>query len=69
MALDPVTAGLDLVNTAINKIWPDKSEQEKQLIAAQVAAVQGQLQINAAEATPILIRSAFRPSGLARQKA
>lgn len=51
MALDPVTAGIDLVTTAINKIWPDKSEQEKAIIAAQVAAVQGQLQVNAAEAT------------------
>jgi hypothetical protein len=51
MALDPVTAGIDLVTTAINKIWPDKSEQEKAIIASQVAAVQGQLQVNAAEAT------------------
>jgi len=50
MALDPVTAGIDLVNTAINKIWPDKSEQEKQQLAAAVVIVQGQLDINKAEA-------------------
>ena len=50
MALDPLTAGLDLVNTAINKIWPDKSEQEKQQLAAAVVIVQGQLDINKTEA-------------------
>lgn len=50
MALDPLTAGIDLVNTAINKIWPDKSEQEKQQLAAAVVIVQGQLDINKTEA-------------------
>jgi len=50
MALDSVTAGIDLVNTAINKIWPDKSEQEKQQLAAAVVIVQGQLDINKTEA-------------------
>lgn len=50
MALDPVTAGLDLANNVINKIWPDKSEQEKQQLAMAVTMVQGQLNINAEEA-------------------
>lgn len=51
MALDPITAGIDLAGTVINKIWPDKSEQERQQLAAAVAMVQGQLEINKAEAT------------------
>lgn len=29
MALDPITAVADLVNNAINKIWPDATEKEK----------------------------------------
>jgi len=62
MALDPLTAGLDLVNTAINKIWPDKSEQEKQQLAAAVVIVQGQLDINKAEAaSPSVFVSGWRP--------
>lgn len=30
MSLDPITAGIDFARTAINKIWPDASEAEKQ---------------------------------------
>lgn len=63
MALDPVTAGIDLVTTAINKIWPDKSEQEKQQLAAAVMVVQGQLDINKEEAkSPSLFVSGWRPA-------
>lgn len=40
----------DLAKTAINKIWPDKTEQEKAELAAALALVQGQLAINQAEA-------------------
>lgn len=40
----------DLVTTVINKIWPDKSEQEKQELAAVLTVVQGQLEINKVEA-------------------
>jgi len=62
MALDPLSAGLDLVNTAINKIWPDKTEQEKQQLAAAVMIVQGQLDINKAEAAnPSVFVSGARP--------
>ena len=50
MALDPLTAGIDLAGSIINKIWPDKSEQERAQLAAAVAVVQGQLDINKAEA-------------------
>jgi hypothetical protein len=50
MALDPITAGIDLAKVAIEKIWPDKTEAEKQQLAAAVQMVQGQLDINRAEA-------------------
>lgn len=40
----------DLVTTVINKIWPDKSEQEKQELAAALTVIQGQLEINKVEA-------------------
>ena len=63
MALDPLSAGLGLVNTAINKIWPDKSEQEKQQLAAAVMIVQGQLDINKVEAAnPSVFVSGWRPA-------
>lgn len=51
-----------LVNTAINKIWPDKTEQEKQELAAAVMVVQGQLDINREEAkNPSVFVSGWRP--------
>lgn len=40
----------DLVTTVVNKIWPDKTEQEKQELAAALTVVQGQLEINKVEA-------------------
>ncbi len=62
MAADPITAGLDLANTVVNKIWPDKSEQERAQLAAAVALVQGQLDINKAEASnPSVFTSGWRP--------
>lgn len=57
-----IGAVADLAKTAINKIWPDKSEQEKQEIAAAVMVVQGQLNINMAEASnPSVFVSGWRP--------
>jgi hypothetical protein len=57
-----VGAIADLVNTAINRIWPDKSEQEKQAIAAAVMVVQGQIDINKEEAkSPSVFVSGARP--------
>jgi hypothetical protein len=50
MSLDPITAGIDLAKTVVGKIWPDKSAQEQAELAAALAIVQGQLQINQAEA-------------------
>lgn len=45
-----VGAVADLASNVINKIWPDKSEQERAQIAAAVQIVQGQLEINKQEA-------------------
>jgi hypothetical protein len=63
MALDPLTAVADLAGTVINKIWPDKSEQEKQQLAAAVMMIQSQLDINKVEAAhPSLFVSGWRPA-------
>lgn len=65
MGLDVTGVGAvaDLVQTAINKIWPDKTEQEKQQLAAAVMVVQGQLDINKAEAAnPNVFVSGWRPA-------
>jgi hypothetical protein len=43
MALDPITGAFDLASTIVNKIWPDKSEEEKQKLAQEFAIMQGQL--------------------------
>lgn len=40
----------DLAGKAIDRIWPDKTEQEKAQLAAAVAIVQGQMEVNKAEA-------------------
>ena len=52
----------DLAKTAINAIWPDKTEQEKAQLAAAVALVQGQIDINRVEASnPNVFVSGWRP--------
>lgn len=52
----------DLAKTAINAIWPDKTEQEKAQLAAAVTLVQGQMAINQTEAAnPSLFVSGWRP--------
>ena len=50
MALDPITAGLDLAKTAIDKMWPDAAQAEKDKISLIVAMTQQQNEINANEA-------------------
>lgn len=50
MAVDPITAGLDAVNTIVSRIWPDKTEAEKTQIAAAVQMVAAQTNIDQAEA-------------------
>jgi hypothetical protein len=64
MGLDITGVGsvADLATTVITKLWPDKTEQEKQQLAAAVALVQGQLQVNQAEAaSPNVFVSGWRP--------
>lgn len=62
MALDPITAGIDLAKTVVQTIWPDKTEQEKQELAAAVMIVQGQIETNKAEAAnPSVFTSGWRP--------
>jgi hypothetical protein len=51
MALDPIGAGFELAGTIVNKIWPDKTEKEKSELAAALSMIQGQMDINKAEAT------------------
>ena len=52
----------DLANTVINKLWPDKSEQEKAQIAMAVQVVQGQMDINKQEAaSSSLFVAGWRP--------
>lgn len=62
MALDPISAVSDLAKTVVQTIWPDKTEQEKAQLAAAVSLVQGQLEINKAEAAnPSRFVSGWRP--------
>ena len=50
MALDPVTAGLDLAKTVVQTIWPDRSAEEQQKIAGALAQLTAQTDIDKAEA-------------------
>jgi hypothetical protein len=60
--LTGIGAVADLATTVVNKIWPDKSEAEKQQLAAAVAMVTGQLEVNKAEASsPSVFTSGWRP--------
>jgi len=53
----------DLITTTINKIWPDKSEQEKLAMAHAFSLIQGQLQVNQTEAAnPSMFVAGWRPS-------
>lgn len=62
MALDPLTAGMELAGNVINKIWPDKSAAEAAQLAAAVALVQSQLEVNRVEAaSPSVFVAGWRP--------
>jgi hypothetical protein len=50
MALDPISAGLDLATTIVGKIWPDKSAQEQQQLAGLLSQLTAQTDIDKAEA-------------------
>lgn len=69
MALDPVTALLDIGGKVIDRIWPDptqaanaKFELFKLQQSGELAQIAGQLEINKAEASnPNLFVSGWRP--------
>lgn len=50
MSVTGVGEVADLAGKVIDRLWPDKSEQERAQLAAAVSVVQGQLDINKAEA-------------------
>jgi len=61
--MDPLTAGVELAQTVITRIWPDKSAAEAAQLAAAVALVQGQMDVNKAEASsPNAFTSGWRPA-------
>lgn len=62
MSLSGLGEVAELAGTVINKIWPDKTEQEKAELLAAVSLVQGQLAINQTEAAnPSVFVSGWRP--------
>ncbi len=69
MALEPITAGIEFFTTVVNKVWPDKSELEKQTIiqkmaeaSQEVELLKGQQEINKIEAaSDNLFKSGWRP--------
>lgn len=62
MALDPLTAGLDLAKQVITQIWPDRSETEKAQMASALVLMQAQLEVNKTEAeSPRLLVAGWRP--------
>jgi hypothetical protein len=62
MSLDPLSAGMDLASTVIQKIWPDKSAAEAQQLAVAVQLVQAQIDVNKIEAaSPSVFVSGWRP--------
>lgn len=48
--MDPITAGIDLVTSAVNRIWPDAGEAQKNKIAFELAMVNSQTDTNRVEA-------------------
>lgn len=63
MSITGVGEVAGMIDTVIGKIWPDKTEQEKQALAAAVMVVNGQLEINKAEASnPSVFVSGWRPA-------
>ncbi|MFZ4536354.1 3TM-type holin [Propionivibrio sp.] len=62
MDITGIGAVSDLIGTVVNKIWPDKTEAEKQQLAAAMMVVQGQIDINKVEAaSPSAFTSGWRP--------
>lgn len=51
MALDPVTAALDIGGKLIDKFWPDAGQAEKDKMNLMLVAMQSQTDTNKAEAS------------------
>jgi hypothetical protein len=63
MDITGVGAVADLAKSVVDRIWPDKTEEEKMQIASAMAVVQGQLDANKAEAAnPSMFVSGWRPA-------
>lgn len=68
-AFDPITAGLELAGKVIDRVWPDKTQQDaakldllKVQIANEVSLVASQIAVNQAEASnSSLFVSGWRP--------
>jgi hypothetical protein len=50
MAIDPIGAVIDLVNSAVTRIWPDATEEQKNKLQAELAAAQLRMSAILAEA-------------------
>jgi hypothetical protein len=65
MAFDPWTAGMQLVDTVVSRIWPDPTEQEKMKLEALKTTMASEMAIHAtnqAEARhPSLFVAGWRP--------
>jgi hypothetical protein len=62
MDITGIGAVADLVKTAVNAFFPNKTEEEKAQLAAAITLVQGQLDTNKAEAlSPSLFVAGWRP--------
>lgn len=62
MAVDPLTAALEFGRTAIDKIWPDASEAERQKITALLTVFSAQAEIVKTEASSNnFLTSSWRP--------
>lgn len=47
---NPISSVAELAKSVVEHIWPDKSAQEQQQLAAVLALAQGQMSVNQAEA-------------------
>lgn len=62
MSLSGLGEVSDLIKDGIDKIWPDKTEQEKAQATLLLAALQGQLDANKVEAaSPSVFVAGWRP--------
>lgn len=62
MDITGIGSAADLASNIIDKIWPDKSEQEKQQLSMALTMIQGQLTVNQTEAASNdRFKSGWRP--------